>query len=142
MGHTNARGRARKRAVDILFEADLRDADPVTLLADRVGDADVKPVRDYTITLIEGVTAHRARIDDLIAEHANGWLLSRMPAVDRTVLRLGVYEMLWSEDVPDVTAIDEAVTLVKSLSTDDSPGFVNAVLDRIALIADHLRASL
>ncbi|MFD1150589.1 transcription antitermination factor NusB [Saccharothrix hoggarensis] len=137
-----ARSKARKRAVDVLYEADLRGVDPVTLLADRVGSTDVPPVNDYTIALVEGVTAHRARIDDLISEHAEGWTLQRMPAVDRAVLRVGLYELLWAADVPDAVAIDEAVELAKGLSTDDSPRFVNGVLGRIAVIADQLRAVL
>jgi N utilization substance protein B len=137
-----ARSKARKRALDVLYEADLRGADPVTLLADRVGSTDVPPVNDYTIVLVEGVTAHRARIDDLISEHAEGWTLQRMPAVDRAVLRIGLYELLWAGDVPDAVAIDEAVELAKGLSTDDSPRFVNGVLGRIAVIADQLRAVL
>lgn len=137
-----ARSKARKRAVDILFEADLRSVDPVTLVAGRVGSTDVPPVNDYTVTLVEGVTAHRARIDDLISEHAEGWTLQRMPAVDRAVLRIGLYELLWANDVPDAVAIDEAIELAKGLSTDDSPRFVNGVLGRIAVIADQLRAVL
>ncbi|GAB3009806.1 transcription antitermination factor NusB [Actinosynnema sp. NPDC050801] len=137
-----ARSKARKRAVDVLYEADQRGIDPVTLLADRVGSTDVPPVNDYTISLVEGVTAHRARIDDLISEHAEGWTLQRMPAVDRAVLRIGLYELLWAADVPDAVAIDEAVELAKGLSTDDSPRFVNGVLGRIAVIADQLRAVL
>ncbi|MCC8247293.1 transcription antitermination factor NusB [Saccharothrix luteola] len=137
-----ARSKARKRALDVLYEADLRGTDPVTLLADRVGSTDVPPVNDYTIVLVEGVTAHRARIDDLISEHAEGWTLQRMPAVDRAVLRIGLYELLWAADVPDAVAIDEAVELAKGLSTDDSPRFVNGVLGRIAVIADQLRAVL
>jgi transcription antitermination protein NusB len=137
-----ARSKYRKRAVDVLYEADLRDADAVTLLAGRVGSPDVAPVNDYTIALVEGVTANRPRIDELISEHAEGWTLARMPAVDRAVLRLGIYELLWAEDVPDAVAIDEAVELAKQLSTDDSPRFVNGVLDSIARIATHLRAAL
>ncbi|OLR91698.1 transcription antitermination factor NusB [Actinokineospora bangkokensis] len=137
-----ARSKARKRAVDLLFEAAVRGADPVTLLADRVGNPDVPPVNDYTVSLVEGITAHRARIDELLTEHAEGWSLARMPAVDLAVLRLGLYELLWAEDVPDAVAIDEAVQLAKSLSTDDSPRFVNGVLGRIAGIADRLRATL
>jgi N utilization substance protein B len=137
-----ARSKARKRAVDILFEADLRGEDPVTLIAGRIGSADVPPVNDYTVTLVEGVKAHQARIDDLISEHAEGWTLQRMPAVDRAVLRIGLYELLWATDVPDAVAIDEAIELAKGLSTDDSPRFVNGVLGRIAVIADQLRAVL
>ena len=137
-----ARSKARKRAVDVLYEADVRGADPVTLIAERVGSTDVPPVNDYTVTLVEGVTAHRSRIDDLISEHSEGWTLQRMPAVDRAVLRIGLYELLWASDVPDAVAIDEAVELAKGLSTDDSPRFVNGVLGRIAVIADQLRAVL
>ncbi|AHH96116.1 transcription antitermination factor NusB [Kutzneria viridogrisea] len=137
-----ARSKARKRAVDVLYEADLRGADAVTLLSERVGSPDVPPVNDYTISLVEGVTAHRSRIDELLSEHAEGWTLARMPAVDRAVLRMGVYELLWVSDVPDAVAIDEAVELAKALSTDDSPRFVNGVLDSIARIAEHLRAAL
>ncbi|RKT56407.1 transcription antitermination factor NusB [Saccharothrix australiensis] len=137
-----ARSKARKRAVDVLYEGDLRGIDAVTLLAERVGSPDVPPINDYTVSLVEGVTAHRARIDDLISEHAEGWTLQRMPGVDRAVLRVGLYELLWASDVPDAVAIDEAVELAKQLSTDDSPRFVNGVLGRIAVIADQLRAVL
>ncbi|SHE97632.1 NusB antitermination factor [Streptoalloteichus hindustanus] len=128
--------------MDVLYEADLRGVDPVTLLSERIGSPEVPPINDYTVTLVEGVTAHRSRIDQLISEHAEGWTLPRMPAVDRAVLRLGLFELLWAGDVPDAVAIDEAVELAKQLSTDDSPRFVNGVLGRIAGIADHLRASL
>jgi len=137
-----ARSKARKRAVDLLFEAQLRGVDPVTLLADRVGSPDVPPVNDYTVTLVEGVQAQLTRIDELLAEHSEGWTLNRMPAVDLAVLRLGLYELLWATDVPDPVAIDEAVQLAKMLSTDDSPRFVNGLLGRIATIADRLRATL
>lgn len=126
----------------MLYEAAQRSADPVTLLADRVGAVGLDPVADYTITVVEGVTAHRERIDELLAEHSQGWTLERMPPVDLAVLRVGVYEMLWSADVPDAVAIDEAVGLAKELSTDDSPRFINGVLGRIGTIADRLRAVL
>ena len=126
-----ARSKSRKRAVDLLFEADARGVDAVTLLAERVGSPDVPPINDYTIELVEGVTAHRDEIDKLISEHAEGWSLRRMPAVDRAVLRLGAYELLWAPDVPPAVAIDEAVELAKNLSTDDSPRFVNGVLAQL-----------
>lgn len=125
-----ARSKARKRAVDVLYEADLRGADPLGTLADRVALAD-PPVNDYTVELVEGVQAHRERIDEILAEYAEGWSLDRMPDVDRAVLRLGVFELLVRDDVPDAVAIDEAVELAKSLSTDESPRFVNGVLGRI-----------
>ncbi|GHF27965.1 N utilization substance protein B [Amycolatopsis deserti] len=132
----------RRRAVEILYEAAQRSLDPVTLLADRVGSTDADPVGDYTISLVEGVTANRERIDELLAEHAHGWSLERMPPVDLAVLRVGIYELLWAADVPDPVAIDEAVGLARELSTDDSPRFVNGVLGRIGTIADRIRAVL
>ncbi|APU14495.1 MULTISPECIES: transcription antitermination factor NusB [Actinoalloteichus] len=136
-----SRSKARKRAVDLLYEADVRSVDPITLLADRVGVPDLAPVNDYTVTLVEGVTEHRRRIDELISEYAEGWTLARMPPVDRAVLRLGLFELLWSDEVDDKVAIDEAVELAKTLSTDNSPRFVNGILDRLAKIADRLRAA-
>lgn len=126
-----ARSKARKRAVDLLFEADARGVDAVSLMAERVGSPDVPPVNDYTVDLVEGVVARREEIDKLIEEHAEGWTLQRMPAVDRAVLRLGIYELLWMPDVPDAVAIDEAVELAKTLSTDDSPRFVNGILAQL-----------
>ncbi|MET8851533.1 MULTISPECIES: transcription antitermination factor NusB [unclassified Amycolatopsis] len=141
-GGAISRRQARRRAVEMLYEAAQRDTDAVTLLADRVGATEVDPIADYTISLVEGVTGRKARIDELLAEHAQGWTLERMPKVDLAVLRVGVYELLWAEDVPDPVAIDEAVGLAKELSTDDSPRFVNGVLGRIGTIADRLRAVL
>lgn len=126
----SARSKARKRAVDVLYEADVRGIDPAQTLADRIGLAD-PPVNDYTVELVEGVSAHAARIDEVLTEFADGWTVARMPDVDRAVLRIGVYELLWRDDVPDAVAIDEAVELAKSLSTDESPRFVNGVLARI-----------
>jgi transcription antitermination protein NusB len=137
-----ARSKARKRALDVLYAAELRGEDPLSLLAERVATPESPPVNDYTVTLVEGVVANRDRIDELLTEHAEGWTLNRMPAVDLAVLRLGLYELLWASDVPDPVAIDEAVQLAKSLSTDDSPRFVNGVLGRIGTIADRLRATL
>ncbi len=126
----SARSKARKRAVDLLYESDLRGTDPVTVLAERVALAD-PPVNDYTIELVEGVHASRRRIDAILGEFSEGWAVDRMPDVDRAILRLSVYEVLWRADVPDAVAIDEAVELAKSLSTDESPRFVNGVLGRI-----------
>lgn len=133
---------ARKRAVAILYEASLRGTDPVNLVTGRVGAVDAEPVSDYTVSLIEGVARYRERIDELLSEHAQGWTLQRMPAVDLAVLRIGAYEILWAADVPDAVAIDEAVGIARTLSTDDSPRFVNGVLGRIGAIADRLRAVL
>jgi N utilization substance protein B len=128
--------------VELLYEATQRETDPVTLLADRVGSVHADPISDYTITLVEGAGEHRERIDEILEEHAQGWSLKRMPPVDLAVLRIGLYELLWREDVPDPVAIDEAVGIAKELSTDDSPRFVNGVLGRIGTIADRLRAVL
>jgi transcription antitermination protein NusB len=122
-----ARTKARKRAVDVLYEADLRGTDAIATLADRIRLAD-PPVNGYTIELVEGVAANRERIDEILTVYAEGWSIARMPGVDRAVLRIGVYELLWRADVPAAVAIDEAVELVKSLSTDESPRFVNGVL--------------
>ncbi len=129
-----ARSKARKRAVDILFESDLRGLDPLALLAERVGAPELPPVSDYTIALVHGVVEHAADIDKLIAEQAHGWTLTRMPAVDRAVLRLGTFELLFSDEVDDAVAIDEAIELAKLLSTDDSPRFVNGVLGALAAL--------
>jgi transcription antitermination protein NusB len=125
-----ARSKARKRALDVLYEADVRGVDPLTTLSERVALAD-PPVNDYTIGLVEGVQAHHDRIDKILAGYAEGWTVARMPDVDRAILRLGVYELLWRDEVPDPVAIDEAVELAKSLSTDESPRFINGVLARV-----------
>lgn len=125
-----ARTKARKRAVDVLYEADLRGTDALGTLAERVRLAD-PPVNSYTSELVEGVAANRERIDSILSEYAEGWTIDRMPGVDRAVLRIGVYELLWRTDVPPAVSIDEAVELAKSLSTDESPRFVNGVLARV-----------
>jgi len=125
-----ARSKARKRAVDLLYEADLRGSDPVALLRERVALGD-PPINDYTIGLVEGVTAHRQQIDEVLSTYAESWTLKRMPGVDRAILRLGAYELLFAADVPPAVAIDEAVELARLLSTDDSPRFVNGVLGNV-----------
>jgi transcription antitermination protein NusB len=129
-----ARSKARKRAVDILFESDLRGLDPLALLAERAGAPELPPVSDYTVSLVHGVVEHGEDIDRLLADQAHGWALARMPAVDRAVLRLGVFELLFSDEVDDAVAIDEAIELAKLLSTDDSPRFVNGVLGALAAL--------
>lgn len=123
-----ARSKARKRALDLLFEADLRGLEPLELLTGPQAAPEQAPSNSYTAVLVEGVVEHRARIDELITRCARGWVLSRMPPIDRAVLRLGLYELLWADDVPPAVAIDEAVELAKTLSTEDSPRFVNGVL--------------
>jgi N utilization substance protein B len=125
-----ARSKARKRAVDMLYESDVRGVDTADTLRDRIALAD-PPVNDFTVQLVEGVREHRARIDEILAAYAEGWTIERMPGVDRAVLRLSVYELLYRNDAPDAVVIDEAVELAKSLSTDESPRFVNGVLARV-----------
>ena len=132
----SARSKARKRALDVLFESDLRDVDPLQTLRDRLAsrNGDLVASVDYALTLVEGVVEHRDRIDEILSTYAEGWTLDRMPAVDRAILRIALYELLWCADIPDAVAIDEAVELAKSLSTDESPRFVNGLLGRVALV--------
>lgn len=137
-----ARTKARKRALDILFEAEARGEDPLVVLKQRQVTTDAPPVSDYAALLVEGVTERRERIDQLLTEHSEGWSVARMPAVDRTLLRIGMFELLWVEEIDDPVAITEAVELARTLSTDDSPRFVNGVLGRIADVAGHLRPGL
>jgi N utilization substance protein B len=129
-----ARTKARKRALDVLYESELRGLPTIDLLAERLAQAD-PPVPEYAVTLVEGVVEHRARIDELLAAYAVDWPLDRMPAVDRNLLRIGAYELLHCADVPPGVAISEAVELATSLSTDESPKFVNGVLAHLA--QDH-----
>jgi len=136
----SARSKARKRALDVLYAADTRNIDPVTVLGERLAASDYTPIGEYAETLVRGVADHQHRIDDLLIEHVEGWTLPRMPAVDRAILRIAVYELIWSDDVPTAVAVDEAVELAKSLSTDNSPRFVNGVLGPIAAIAPSLRS--
>ena len=125
-----ARSKARKRAVDVLFEADQRGVPELDVLAARQAAAD--PVLNpYTVAIVHGVVERRDRLDELISTYAQGWSLERMPAVDRALLRLGAWEVLFSDEVPDAVAVDEAITLARSLSTDDSPTFVAGLLGRL-----------
>ena len=136
-----ARTKARKRAADLLFEAEQREIDPLRLLGERVERPLVEsPVPQYAVDLVEGVIAHRERIDELLETYSNGWTLERMPAVDRALLRIGTWELLWNDEVPDAVAIDEAVDLAAQLSTDDSPSFVNGLLARLADLKPTLLA--
>jgi transcription antitermination protein NusB len=129
-----ARRKARKRALDVLYEADLREAPIADVLAATVARMEApRPEQfGYTTMLVDGVAAHRERIDELIASYAEGWTLERMPVVDRNLARIAVYELLYVDEIDDPVAISEAVELAKQLSTDDSPRFLNGVLARIA----------
>ena len=135
----SSRSKARKRAVDILFEAGQRGLDPATLLADRIVESGTQmALPQYAVDLVEGVCAQRERIDEALVTYAQGWTLDRMPAVDLAVLRIGAWEILCSDEVDDAVAIDEAVELARSLSTDDSPAFVNGLLGRISRLKTTL----
>jgi len=135
-----ARSKARKRALDVLFEADVRGEPPLRVLEDRTIQAD-PPIPPYAIELVQGVQAHRDRIDELLGRHARGWTLDRMPGVDRNILRIGAYELLWGRDVPGAVAISEAVLLATDLSTDASPAFVNGLLARLLELKPGLLAA-
>ncbi|MEW1549840.1 transcription antitermination factor NusB [Streptomyces tsukubensis] len=138
-----ARSKARKRAFQILFEADQRDASAQTVLADWIRHARTDdrqpPVSEYTMQLVEGYVGYAARIDELISTYATDWDLDRMPVVDRNIIRLGAYELVWVDETPDAVVIDEAVQLAKEFSTDDSPSFVNGLLGRFKELKPSLR---
>lgn len=138
-----ARNKARKRAFQILFEADQRGASVQTVLADwvRLARSDTRqpPVNEFTMDLVEGYAQYAGRIDELISTYAEGWALDRMPVVDRNILRLGTYELVWVDGTPDAVVIDEAVQLAKEFSTDDSPAFVNGLLARFKDLKPNLR---
>ncbi len=137
----SARSKARKQSLDILFETDIRGTSPADLLArklEEVDGQDARPMREYTRELVEGVIDHRRKIDELISTYAQGWDMDRLPAVDRSILRIAIFEILWSELVPDAVAIDEALTMAKELSTEDSTHYIHGVLGRIASIKADL----
>ena len=125
-----ARTKARKRALDILFASELRSEAPAAALDAAIADGEA-PNNPYTETLVRGVVERLEAIDEVLTRYVRGWTLDRLPAVDRNVLRIGVWELLFSGEVPAAVAIDEATGLVRELSTDDSPSFVNGVLDAI-----------
>ena len=137
----SARSKARKAALDLLYEADIRGTNAVETLTlrDVVQEGpDARPIRDYTRELVVGVGDNSRKIDELITTYAQGWDMDRLPAVDRNILRLGIYEILWSDAIPDGVAIDEALALAKELSTDESAGFIHGVLGRISSIKESL----
>ena len=138
-----ARNKARKRAFQILFEADQRGASVRTVLADWIRHARTDdrqpPVGEYTMELVEGYAEYASRIDGLINTYSVGWSLDRMPVVDRNIVRLAAYELVWEDGTPDAVVIDEAVQLAKEFSTDDSPAFVNGLLGRFKELKPSLR---
>lgn len=132
----SARHKARKLALDFLYESDLRKLDPVELFRSRP-DSPISE-REYALQLIEGVEKNRAKIDELIISYAQGWDLDRMPTVDRNIVRLALYELLWSDSVPSEVAISEAIALSDENSTEDSTKYINGVLSRILALKPSL----
>ena len=133
----SARSKARKAALDFLYESDIRNVSADSVLKNRITDLEYQ-ARDYTRELVIGVCERRERIDEIISMRAKAWDLDRMPVLDRNILRLGTYEILWVDEVPDAVAIDEAVELAKTLSTEESPVYVNGVLSAIVEIKGDL----
>jgi N utilization substance protein B len=134
----SARTKARKRALDVLYSADIRGTSINQALGDAASRALTEPAEreaswNYAREIVSGITEHGDEIDELITTFAQGWAIDRMPAVDRAVLRIGIWELLFNADIPDNVAIAEAVAQAAELSTDDSPRFVNGVLGKIAL---------
>lgn len=129
-----ARSKARKRALDYLYAAEMRGESPLVRLEGAVADGEGH-TNPYTEELVRGVVGEQRRLDELLDSYSRDWALNRMPAVDRNILRIGLWELLYSDDVPDVVAVDEAVDLARALSTDDSPTFVNGILG--ALMRDQ-----
>ena len=137
----SARSKARKQALDLLYEADIRGNSALELLQSRdvIEDGpDARPIRDFTKELISGISTNSRKIDELITTYAQGWDMDRLPAVDRNILRLAIYEIVWSADLADGIAIDEALTLAKELSTDESAGYIHGVLGKISSIKESI----
>ena len=137
----SARSKARKQALDILYESDIRGSSALATLEARdvVDDGpDARPIREFTRELISGVSENKRKIDELITTYAQGWDMDRLAAVDRNILRLGIYEIVWSDDLADGIAIDEAISLAKDLSTDDSATFIHGLLGKISSIKESI----
>ncbi|CAA9232891.1 MAG: Transcription termination protein NusB [uncultured Arthrobacter sp.] len=135
----SARSKARRRALDVLFEAEQRSVTPLEVMKARREKTDMV-IADYTVDIVEGVLAHREQIDEYLSTYSQGWTLERMPAVDRMILRIGSWELLYNDDVPDGVAVSEAVELAKMLSTDESPVFINGLLGRLQQLKPTLLA--
>lgn len=137
----SARSKARKQSLDLLYESDIRGTVALEILESRdieeVGP-DARPIREYTKELISGISEHRRKIDELISTYAQGWDMDRLPAIDRNILRLGIFELLWGKELTDSIIIDEALTLAKDLSTEESAGYIHGVLGRISSIKSEL----
>jgi len=135
----SARGKARSRALDVLFEAEQRSVSAFDVLRARREKTD-QIVNPYTLEIVEGVVSRQSAIDEFLETYSQGWSLERMPSVDRIILRIGTWELLYNDDVPDGVAVSEAVTLAKTLSTDESPQFINGLLGRLQQLKPSLLA--
>lgn len=135
----SARGKARNRALDVLFEAEQRSVSPFDVLRARREKTD-QIVNPYTVDIVEGVLSRQSAIDEFLETYSQGWSLERMPSVDRIILRIGTWELLYNDDVPDGVAVSEAVALAKTLSTDESPQFINGLLGRLQQLKPSLLA--
>jgi N utilization substance protein B len=133
----SARSKARKAALDLLYEGDIRKTAALSILSQRSEDLEYV-IRDFTKELVQGVEEHRRKIDELITTYSQGWDMDRMPVIDRNILRLAIYELLWSKDVPMPVAVDEAIELAQTLSTDESSKYINGVLSKIIEIKPDL----
>ena len=133
----STRSKARKAALDLLYEGDIRKTSPSALMLQRITDVEYV-IRDFTKELIDGVEQNRRKIDELITTYSQGWDMDRMPVIDRNILRIGIYEVLWSKDVPEAVAISEALELAQTLSTDDSSKYINGVLSKVLEIKADL----
>ena len=135
----SARGKARNRALDVLFEAEQRSVSAFDVLKSRREQTD-QIVNPYTLEIVEGVVSYQPAIDEFLETYSQGWTLERMPSVDRIILRIGTWELLYNDDVPDCVAVSEAVALAKTLSTDESPQFINGLLGRLQQLKPSLLA--
>ena len=133
----SARSKARKAALDLLYEADIRGISVGVILSQRLETLEYL-IRDYTRELLTGVVEHRSRIDELIVTYSQGWDFDRMPVIDRNILRLSLFELLWGRDIPEAVAIDEALELAKTLSTEESSSYIHGVLATISKIKADL----
>lgn len=137
----SARSKARKHSLDILYEADIRKSNPLKIIESRElfgEELDLPQVREYTKELVVGVVDHKRKIDELIATYIQGWDLDRLAAIDRNILRIAIYELLWATQIPDAVAIDEALIMARELSTDESAGYIHGVLAKIISIKSEL----
>jgi len=137
----SARSKARKQTLDLLYEADIRGTAAIDILASRSdddSDADARPIREFTRELIAGISAQKRKIDELISTYAQGWDMDRLPTVDRNILRLAIYELIWTPDLPEGGVINEALELAKQLSTDESASYIHGVLGKISMIRESI----